>query len=75
MSSFHETFDRTGVPPHIAYQLLKEALREKSTHNIFATQMYKTVSELDRQGIDDEGIQIIKEETDQPTKMLSKPKI
>ena len=64
MSSFHETFDRTGVPPHIAYQLLIEALEEESTRSIFATQMHKTVSELARQGIDDEGNQIMKEETD-----------
>ena len=66
MSSYHETFDRKGVPPHIAYQLLIEALREESTRSIFATQMHKTVSELARQGIDDEGNQIIKKETDQP---------
>ena len=66
MSSFHETFDRKDVPDHIAYQLLIEALREKSTSNTFAIHMDKTVSELDRQGIDDEGIRIIKEETDQP---------
>ena len=73
MSSFHETFDRKDVPDHIAYQLLIETLREKSTHNIFATQMHKTVSELDRQGIDDEGIKIIKEETDQPPLPSSNP--
>ena len=73
MSSFHETFDRTGVPPHIAYQLLKKALREESRRSIFAKQMHKTVSELARQGIDDEGNQTIKEETDQPPLPSSNP--
>ena len=73
MSSYHETFDRKGVPPHIAYQLLIEALEEESTRSIFATQMHKTVSELARQGIDDEGNQIIKEETDQPPLPSSNP--
>ena len=53
MSSYHETFDRKGVPPHIAYQLLIEALEEESTRSIFATQMHKTACELARQGIDD----------------------
>ena len=52
MSTFHETFDKTGVPPHIAYNLLKEALREESTRSIFAKQMHKTVSELADQGIE-----------------------
>ena len=73
MSAFHETFDRTGIPPHIAYHLLKEALREESKRNIFAKQMHKTVSELARQGIDDEGNQIIKEETEQPPLPSSNP--
>ena len=65
MSTFHK-FDRAGVPPYIAYNLLKEALREESKRNIFATQMHQTESDLADQRIDDEGNSIIKEETDRP---------
>jgi hypothetical protein len=39
MSTFHEMFDKTGVPPHIAHNLLKEALREESKRSVFATRM------------------------------------
>ena len=68
MSTFHQLFDTTGVPPHIAYNLLKEALREESKRSIFATRMDYTVTELATQLIDDEGNSIIKEETEQPPK-------
>jgi len=72
MSTFHK-FDRSGVPPYIAYNLLKEALREESKRSIFATQMHQTESELADQRIDDEGNSIIKEETDQPPLPSSNP--
>ena len=74
MSTFHK-FDRTGVPPHIAYNLLKEALREESKRSIFATRMDYTVTELATQLIDDEGNSIIKEETEQPPLPSSNPPI
>ena len=74
MSTFHK-FDRSGVPPHIAYNLLKEALREESKRSIFATRMDYTVTELANQLIDDEGNSIIKEETEQPPLPSSNPPI
>ena len=74
MSTFHN-FDRTGVPPHIAYNLLKEALREESKRSIFATRMDYTVTELATQLIDDEGNSILKEETEQHPLPSSKPPI
>ena len=63
MSTIHQMFDRTGVPLHIAYNLLKKALREESHDSIFATRMDYTVTELAAQHIDNEGNSTIKEET------------
>ena len=73
MSTIHQMFDRTGVPLHIAYNLLKKALREASKNSIFAIRMDYTVPELADQQIDNEGNSTIKEETEQPPPPLFQP--